>query len=123
MAKPQLSKEQHETLFEPFLEHIKVELERLSGGDAELLRALRVELAMELKSPERGDPAAHNNLKMEIWAQQKGICPICNELLPEENAEMDRFEAVQGYTAENTRLVHPACYAAEQVRRGYICRS
>ena len=123
MANPQLSKEQHEALFEPFLEQIKVELERLSGGDAELLGALREELTKELKSLERGDPAARNNLKMKIWAQQRGTCPICNELLPEENAELDRFEAIQGYTAENTRLVHPGCYAAEQVRRGYICRS
>ena len=51
--------------------------------------------------------------------QQKGICPICNESLPEKNAELDRLEAIHGYTVENTLLIHHGCHIAEQARKGY----
>lgn len=119
MANPQLTKEQRETLFQPLFERVKAELERLASGDARLLWALRRKLTKELGYLERSTPNARNKLKMKKWIQQKGICPICKELLPEKNAELDRFEAFHGYTAENTRLVHHACHIAAQAKRGY----
>ena len=119
MANPQLSKEQRETLFQPLLERVKAELERLSGGDERLLWALRRKLAKELVYLERSTPAARSKLKFEKRMEQKGLCPICNELLPEKNAELDRFEAFHGYTADNTRLVHHECHISEQVKKRY----
>jgi len=119
MGNPQLSKEQRETLFQPFFERIKAELERLSGGDEKLLWALRRKLTKELGYLERGNPTTRNKLKMKKWMQQKGICPICNKPLPEKSAELDRLEAIHGYTEENTRLIHHDCHIADQERKGY----
>jgi hypothetical protein len=34
-------------------------------------------------------------------------------------AVLDRIEAMAGYTAENTRLIHPECDTAVQRSRGY----
>jgi len=112
MANPQLTKEQREALFQPLFECVEEELERLSGGDERLLWALRRKLAKELVYLERSTPAARSKLKIQKRMEQKGICPVCNERLPEKNAELDRFEAFHGYTAENTRLVHHAAVLA-----------
>lgn len=119
MTNPRLTEEQLKTLFQPIFEAVKAELERASGGDARLLWALRRKLAKELVYLERGDPAARGKLKLEKRVEQKGRCPICNEPLPEKNAELDRFEAFDGYTPENTRLVHHECHIAEQVKKRY----
>lgn len=119
MANPQLSNKQLETLFQPFLERIKKELEQLSDGDKKLLWALRRKLTKELGYLERGNPADRNKLKKKKMIEQEGICPICHEPLPEKYTELDRFDAFQGYTAENTQLVHHDCHIAEQKRKGY----
>jgi hypothetical protein len=119
MTNPQLSKEQLETLFQPLFKLVKAELERLSGVDEKLLWALRRKLTKQLGYLERGNPTIRNKLKMKKWMQQAGICPICGKLLPEKNAELDRFDAFQGYTAENTRLVHHDCHITEQAKKGY----
>ena len=44
-------------------------------------------------------------LKFTKWKQQKGLCFICHEDLPDKNAVLDRLEAMIGYTVENTRLL------------------
>lgn len=51
--------------------------------------------------------------------EQKGLCPLCNELLPERGAVLDRTRAVDGYSAENTRLIHAACDVAYQAAKSY----
>ncbi len=56
MANPQLTKRQREHLFTPLFKKTRDELERLSGGDADLLFALRRKLAKELGYLERGVP-------------------------------------------------------------------
>jgi hypothetical protein len=39
--------------------------------------------------------------------------------LPEKGAELDRFEAKLGYTAQNTRLVHHECHIEDQAKKKY----
>ena len=119
MATPKLSKKQIETIFQPFFERVKKELEQLAAGDVNLLFALRRKLTKELGYLERSNPSHRNKLKRKKMIEQQGICPICNEPLPEKYAELDRFDAFQGYTEDNTRLVHHHCHIAEQKRRGY----
>jgi hypothetical protein len=119
MPNPQLTPTQRATLFAPLFQHTKEELERLSDGNARLLWALRRKLTKELLYLERSTPAARTKLKMKKWIEQRGICPVCSRLLPEKNAELDRFDAFLGYTFENTRLVHHDCHIAEQAKNKY----
>ena len=119
MANPQLTPEQRDTLFAPMFLRTKQELERLAGGDSRLLWALRRKLTKELMYLERSTPAARTKLKMKKWIEQRGICPVCSELLPEKNADLDRIEAFLGYTPENTRLVHHECHIQEQKKKKY----
>ena len=34
-------------------------------------------------------------------------------------AQLDRLKAQEGYTSENTRLVHHQCHIADQQEKGY----
>ena len=106
-------------LFQPLFERIKADLEQLSSDDKKLLWALRRKLTKELGYLERGHPTVRRKLKIMKWREQNGICPICNEILPEKNTELDRFEAFEGYTPENTRLLHHDCHIAEQAKKRY----
>jgi hypothetical protein len=101
------------------LETVRKELERLSGGDAELLFAYRRKVAKELTYDERSGPTQRRKLKKLKRFEQKGLCPICLKELPLKYAELDRIEASAGYTPENTRLVHYECHVAEQAEKGY----
>ena len=119
MPNQQLTAEQRDSLFTPLFRRTKEELERLSAGDQRILWALRRKLAKELVYLERSSPAARTKLKAKKWVEQGGICPVCTQMLPEKNAELDRLEAFLGYTSENTRLVHHDCQIAEQAKKRY----
>ena len=119
MANPQLTKQQREDLFAPFFRRTKEELERLSGGDGDLLFALRRKLAKDLGYLERGAPMLRRKLKAQKRKEQNGLCAACHKLLPEKGAELDRFEAKLGYTAQNTRLVHHECHIDAQAKKKY----
>ena len=64
---------------------------------------------------ERGKPLA----KALKWGQQNGSCAHCNEELRLEYSELDRKNAPDGYTAENTELVHAKCHQARQAAKRY----
>jgi hypothetical protein len=68
---------------------------------------------------ERGKPMVRRRLKQLKMAEQGSVCPLCNEALPERDAVLDRTRAVDGYTPENTRLIHAACDVAHQASKGY----
>ena len=91
----------------------------LSGDDVELLFAFRRKLYKELSYGERNKPMFRRRLKLLKRKEQGGLCPLCNEPLPERGAVLDRTRAVDGYTAENTRLIHAACDVAHQASKGY----
>jgi len=102
------------------LNSIRANLDRISGGDPELLFALRRRLVVKLTHDERGTPAHRNKIKRLKRAEQNGMCPICGKELPLKYAELDRFNASAGYTVENTRLVHHACHIQDQAEKSYL---
>ena len=94
-------------------------LRELSGGDKELYFAYCRRFTTKLIHEERGTPAARNKLKKVKFLEQKGLCPFCGDGLPEKGAELDRFKASDGYTAENTRLVHQKCHRDDQAAKQF----
>lgn len=101
------------------LEEVRAKLHELSGGDRELLFAYRRKIYKELGYDERSKPMARRALKNRKWKEQRGLCAICNKELPVDYTVLDRLNAVDGYTAENTRLIHQECDVNFQRSKGY----
>ncbi|MFZ2853453.1 MAG: hypothetical protein WAZ34_05000 [Rhodocyclaceae bacterium] len=119
MTNPQLTKEQRTQLFAPLFERVKAELDTFSGGNTQLMWALRRKLAKELVYIERSTPAVRNKLKALMWAKQNGGCALCNKPMPQKGSELDRFEAYLGYVENNVRLVHHECHIKDQADKRY----
>lgn len=119
MPNPRLTPEQLE-LARTLLNEVRERLRALSGGDPELLFAYRRKIAKELTYDERSKPMERRRLKLLKMKEQGSICPLCNEVLPERGAVLDRTRAIDGYTAQNTRLIHPHCDTAQQAAKGYM---
>ena len=94
-------------------------LAKLAGGDPELLFALRRRLYTRLMHLERGTPMHRTKLKRVKWKAQEGICALCQKPMDQKGSELDRFKASDGYTVENTRLVHHECHVKDQAEKGY----
>lgn len=118
MPNPRLTSEQLD-LARTLLEEVRTSLVDLSGGDKELLFAYRRKVYKELMHDERSKPMVRRRLKQLKMREQEGLCPLCKEPLPERGAVLDRTRAVDGYTVENTRLIHAACDVAHQAAKGY----
>ncbi len=118
MPNPRLTSEQLKHAH-ALLDEVRERLRALSGGDPELLFAYRRKVAKELTYDERSKPMERRRLKLLKMKEQGGVCPLCNEALPERGAVLDRTRAIDGYTAENTRLIHPHCDIAQQAAKGY----
>jgi len=116
---PRLTALQIKNLFDPLFEATNASLEKLSAGDPKLLFALRRKLFKELSYLERSTPVARNKIKALKRIVQGGLCAICQKPLPKSHAELDRMEAIKGYTIENTRLVHHDCHIEDQQKKGY----
>lgn len=101
------------------LRDIRERLSNLAGGDPRLLFAYRRKIVKELGYDERGKPGARGKLKALKWGQQHGKCAECQEDLPLKYSELDRKNAADGYTIENTELVHAKCHQARQAAKGY----
>jgi methionine salvage enolase-phosphatase E1 len=118
MPNPRLTSDQLE-IARALLEDVRGRLAALSAGDRELLFAYRRKVYKELMHDERSKPMVRRRLKLLKMKEQDGRCPICNELLPDRGAVLDRTRAVDGYVAENTRLIHASCDVALQAAKGY----
>lgn len=118
MTNPRLTLEQLD-LARELLQEVRLRLAALSGGDADLLFAYRRKIAKELSYDERSKPTIRRRLKQLKMTEQGGICVLCNEVLPARGAVLDRARAVDGYTVENTRLIHAECDVAYQASKGY----
>ena len=101
------------------IERVRLRIDELAGGDPELLFALRRKVYKELTYDERDKPAQRKRLKALKRDEQDGLCPLCGEPFPETYCAIDRFDAAQGYTPENTRLIHTECDTDVQSGRGY----
>ncbi len=101
------------------LTDIRGRLTSLAAGDSLLLFAYRRKVVKELGYDERGKPAARAKLKALKWGQQNGRCAHCGDELPVKYSELDRKNAADGYTAENTELVCAKCHQARQAAKRY----
>lgn len=101
------------------LAEIRERLVGLAGDDPNLLFAYRRKVAKELGYDERGKPGDRGKIKALKWGQQQGKCAHCGDDLPLKYSELDRRKAADGYTAENTELVHAKCHQERQAAKGY----
>jgi hypothetical protein len=101
------------------LADVRNRLAQLSVGDPLLLFAYRRKIAKELGYDERGKPSTRKQLKALKWGQQQSKCAHCQRDLPLKYSELDRKNAADGYTAENTELVHAKCHQERQAAKGY----
>ena len=101
------------------LEEIRARLLELSGGDAELLFAHRRKLYREIIYDERSKPMVRRRLKVQKRRDQEGLCPLCQQWLPEKYCVLDRLSAAAGYTVENTRLICQPCDQRTQAELRY----
>jgi hypothetical protein len=118
MANRNLSAEELK-LASDLLRDIRERLAGLAGDDPLLLFAYRRKVVKELGYDERGKPGGRGKLKALKWGQQNGKCPDCPDPLPLKYSELDRKNAADGYTVENTELVHAKCHQARQAAKGY----
>jgi UTP:GlnB (protein PII) uridylyltransferase len=101
------------------LRDIRTHLQTLAGEDTALLFAYRRKIAKELGYDERGKPMMRKLLKLNKMIAQKGLCAECQKELPKRGAELDRINAMDGYTETNTRLVHHECHVKGQEEKGF----
>jgi len=119
MANRRLSPDELTQLFEPLLGRTRDVLRERSHGDEALLWALRRKLWKELSYDERGKPAHRKKLKSRKWREQDGKCTLCDNLVAERYSELDRVDAMKGYTPENTRLLCHQCHIDDQRQKKY----
>jgi len=101
------------------LSNIRKRIASLAAGDPLLLFAYRRKVVKELGYDERGKPGARAKLKALKWGQQDGKCAECHRKLPLKYSELDRKKAADGYTAENTELLHAKCHQKRQAKKRY----
>lgn len=101
------------------LKEIRTKIDVLADGDVLLRFAYRRKIYKELIYDERGKPAPRRKIKIQKFDQQHGKCAHCNEDMTIKYSELDRRNAVDGYTVENTELVHAKCHQIRQAEKGY----
>jgi hypothetical protein len=101
------------------LAEFRERLSEISKGDPSLLFAFRRKVAKELVYDERGKPGQRGRLKAQKWGEQRGKCAHCGENLELPYSELDRKNAIDGYTPENTELVHGKCHIVRQAAKRY----
>ncbi|WP_140793830.1 hypothetical protein [Myxococcus xanthus] len=101
------------------LDEVRSELNRLAGGDTDLLFAFRRKIAKELTYDERDKPGPRRALKARMRALQNNICPLCKGELPESYCVLDRFNAPDGYVEANVRLICEPCDRRVQKERRF----
>lgn len=101
------------------LADIRQRLNSMAAGDPLLLFAYRRKVAKELGYDERGKPEIRARLKALKWGQQNGKCAHCGIELPLKYSQLDRKNAADGYSAENTELVHAECHQLRQAAKRY----
>ena len=119
MHNRRLTEQEIENIAAPFLAEVRQKLQDAAADDETLLWALRRYIKIRLEHDERGKPIERRALKQRKRKEQGGRCPVCQGLLPEKGAVLDRLEAMGGYTMENTRLLCQDCDQKIQKGRGY----
>lgn len=113
MPNRRLGNEERERL-DALLDDVRRRLQLLSEGDDELHWAFRRRLFNQLQYDERLRPQYRAAIKKKKRKLQNGLCNICRLPLPESNAVLDRYEAMKGYSLENTQLLCHSCDVKKQ---------
>jgi len=114
-----LTAQERETAKE-ILEQIREHIKKASQEDNEHAFALRRYIYKNLMYDERGTPMQRRKLKTEKLLQQGAKCAECGkQFLESEEPELDRIDAVKGYTKDNTRLIHHECHRRKQLEKGF----
>jgi hypothetical protein len=100
------------------LEELRGRIATVVGEDRERLFQMRRYILKRLEFDERGTPTQRRKLKDAKRKSQRGLCALCQGPLPERGAELDRFRAIDGYTARNTQLVCHSCHQKAEAERG-----
>lgn len=108
-------------LVKELIDRTRREIDSLSVGDRYIRFAVNRSVYKRLIYDERGTPMQRRALKKSKYAEQGGFCTTCGKPLEPEgrNAELDRFEAMDGYTVSNTRLIHHSCHRLAQEKKGF----
>jgi hypothetical protein len=101
------------------LEEVRARIVEAVGNDRERLFQMRRYILKRLEFDERGTPTQRRRLKEQKRRSQRGLCALCQGELPQRGAELDRFRAVDGYTAGNTQLVCHSCHQKAESERGF----
>ncbi len=101
------------------LERVRKLIEDSSKGDTALAWAIRRFVYVRLSNDERSTPMRRKMLKLNKMIVQKGLYAKCGKELPKRGSELDRINAMDGYTEENTRLVHHECHRESQEEKGF----
>lgn len=101
------------------LEELRARIAEVAGEDRERLFRVRRYILKRLEFDERGTPTQRRRLKDAKRRSQRGMCALCGEKLPEQGAELDRFKAIDGYTAANTQLLCHSCHKKAEEERGF----
>jgi hypothetical protein len=99
------------------LESVRRQVAEVAGEDRERLFQVRRYVLKRLEFDERGTPTQRRKLKDAKRKSQRGLCAMCRESLPERGAELDRFRAIDGYTARNTQLICHLCHQKAEEER------
>src|ERR1700677_2726916 len=100
------------------LEQLRAKIAAVAGEDRDRLFQLRRYILKRLEFDERGTPTQRRKLKEAKRKMQRGLCAVCHGELAKRGAELDRFKAMDGYTAGNTQLVCHDCHQKAEAERG-----
>ena len=102
------------------LEELRQKIAAIAEDDRDRLFQLRRYILKRLEFDERGTPTQRRKLKDQKRRSQRGLCAMCGGPLPERGAELDRFRAIDGYTAGNTQLLCRTCHQKAETERAGI---
>jgi hypothetical protein len=101
------------------LEGVRRQIAEVAGEDRVRMFQVRRYILKRLEFDERGTPTQRRKLKDAKRKIQRGLCAVCQGELPERGAELDRFNAIDGYTVGNTQLICHSCHQKAEEERGF----
>jgi hypothetical protein len=107
-----LDNEQREAALK-VLNYVRNEITVLSKGDVDLAFRIRRFIHARLQLDNRPSRALQR-LKFD---EQQGRCAECNQPFEQKGTHLHRLRP-EGYTADNTILLHPVCHTALHRRLG-----